>query len=208
MIARVYRYLALGDSYTIGEGVEADERWPVQLAAQLQAKGIVVEPPEIIAVTGWTTDELSAGIDAAAPDGSYDLVSLLIGANDQFRGLHPREYLARFRPLLRRAIELAGGFSDRVLVLSIPDWSVTPFAEGRDRAELSELIGIFNSVNWAEAGSAHARYVDITKSSQRARNRPDLLAAGGLHPSGRMYLEWSGLALPEALAALGHSGDL
>jgi len=128
------RFLALGDSYTIGESVAATERWPLQLAALLRKEGLALDEPQIVATTGWTTDELWAGIDRAAPRGPFELVSLLIGVNDQYRRREASEYAAQFAVLLARAIAFAGGQADRVLVLSIPDWGVTPFARGRDRA--------------------------------------------------------------------------
>ena len=127
-------YLALGDSYTIGEGVEAHGRWPMQLAHALRAAGIAIADPRIIATTGWTTDELSAAMDAEAPLGTWDFVSLLIGVNNQYRGRNVDDYLAEFHRLLQRAITLADGRVDRVLVLSIPDWGVTPFAAASDSA--------------------------------------------------------------------------
>jgi lysophospholipase L1-like esterase len=199
------RYLALGDSYTIGESVPAAERWPVQLAALLQTRGIAVRAPEIVARTGWTTAELAAGIDAAAPHGPYHLVSLLIGVNDQYRGGEAEAYRPAFAAMLRRAIGFAGGDASRVVVLSIPDWSVTPFAlnSGRDLGQIALRIRQFNDVNRAETHRAGARYVDVTPVSMEAAGRRALLAPDGLHPSGAMYAEWARLALPEAAAALG-----
>ncbi|MCH8031786.1 MAG: SGNH/GDSL hydrolase family protein, partial [Bacteroidetes bacterium] len=141
MSPRQLRYLALGDSYTIGEGVAEDERWPVQLATKLRTQGIPLENPEIIAKTGWTTDELAAGIDKAHPRGPYDFVSLLIGVNDQYRGRCLDEYRQQFRDLLQRAIAFSAGDASRVLVVSIPDWSVTPFARGRKSATIAAEIG-------------------------------------------------------------------
>jgi lysophospholipase L1-like esterase len=198
------RYLALGDSYTIGESVAASERWPVQLAALLRARGLAVEAPQIIARTGWTTAELSAAIDAAAPQGPYGLVSLLIGVNDEYRGGEPAAYAPAFAALLRRAIGFAGGDASRVVVLSIPDWSVTPFAQrgARDQPQIALQIHRFNEVNRAETQRAGARYVDITPESMEAAGRPSLLASDGLHPAGVMYAQWARLALPEAAAAL------
>ena len=178
------RFLALGDSYTIGEGVAESERWPVLLAAR---DGFA--PPEIIAQTGWTTDELSAAIDVAAPRGPYDLVSLLIGVNNQYRGRDAEEYRREFAALLGRAIGFAGGDPSRVLVVSIPDWGVTPFAEGRDRAQIAEEIDRYNAINREEAARTRARYADITGISRQFANE---LAADGLHPSGAMYRRWAG----------------
>ena len=140
------RYLALGDSYTIGEGVADSERWPVQLARALRADGLGVDDPQIIATTGWTTDELQAAIDRAAPTPGFDLVTLLIGVNNQYRGRPLDEYLRQFQGLLEHAIALAGGRARRVVVLSIPDWGVTPFAvaSGRDVAQIAAQIDAFN----------------------------------------------------------------
>jgi lysophospholipase L1-like esterase len=199
------RYLALGDSYTIGESVPAAERWPVQLAGLLHERGIAVSAPEIVARTGWTTAELSAAIDAAAPHGPYDLVSLLIGVNDQYRGGEAEAYRPAFAAMLRRAVGFAGGDASRVVVLSIPDWSVTPFAlnSGRDLPQVAQRIHQFNEVNRDETHRAGARYVDVTPVSMLAASRRALLAPDGLHPSGLMYAEWARLALPEAAAALG-----
>ncbi|HVR06833.1 MAG TPA: SGNH/GDSL hydrolase family protein [Thermoanaerobaculia bacterium] len=198
------RYLALGDSYTIGEAVAAAGRWPVQLAVLLRRAGVAVGEPEIVARTGWTTAELSAGIDAAAPHGPFALVSLLIGVNDQYRGGQPASYRAAFTAMLRRAIAFAGGEPGRVIVLSIPDWSVTPFAagSGRELPRIAREIRDFNAVNREETGHAGARYVDVTPASERALGDPSLLAADGLHPSAAMYAEWARLALPAARAAL------
>lgn len=199
------RILALGDSYTIGEGVSADERWPVRLAGLLRARGIHVSELRIIAQTGWTTGELSAGIEAARPDGSFDLVTLLIGVNDQYRGRPSEQYGTELRSLLARATVFAGGNTGRVIVLSIPDWSVTPFAAGRDRAAVAREIDVFNAINRAEAASAHVRYVDVTPISRSADQRADLIAGDGLHPSGAMYAAWASLVLPVALESLGRA---
>jgi len=193
------RFLALGDSYTIGEGVAESERWPVQLAAMLRERGVEVEDPEIIARTGWTTDELSTAVDAADPHGPYALASLLIGVNNQYRGRGAEEYRAEFATLLRRAVGFAGGDPARVLVLSIPDWGVTPFAEGHDRARIAAEIDLFNDVNRDETARAGARYVDVTPQSRAAGADPAFLVADGLHPSGRSYAEWAKLALHDAI---------
>lgn len=196
------RFLALGDSYTIGEAVDFADRWPVQLAAMLRPHGIDISEPEIIATTGWTADELAAAIDAAQLIGPYDFVSLLIGVNNQYRSCPLDEYRAQFRGLLHRAIEFAGGDPSCVIVLSIPDWGVTPFAEGRDRARIAREIDAFNAVNRDEAIAAGARYVDVTLISRDAAEDPSLIAADGLHPSGEMYRRWAELVLPEALSTL------
>jgi lysophospholipase L1-like esterase len=199
------RYLALGDSYTIGESVETADRWPVRLAALLRERGATVAEPEIVARTGWTVRELGRGIDAAAPRGPYGLVTLLIGVNDQFRGGDPETYRSDFAAMLRRATGFAGGRADRVVVLSIPDWSVTPFAaqSGRDRGRIAAEIDHFNRINREETARAGAHYVDVTPVSRKAGADRSLVAPDGLHPSGAMYAEWARLATPEAAAALG-----
>lgn len=196
------RYLALGDSYTIGEGVKPAERWPVQLAAMLRERGLDVEEPEIIAQTGWTTDELAAAMDRAQPQGPYDLVSLLIGVNNQYRGRPVDEYREQFRELLQRAIDLAGGNARRVFVVSIPDWGTTPFAEGRDRARIATEIDAFNAVNREEANAAGAGYVEVTEYTRRAGSHEANLVADRLHYSGKAYREFASAALPVAVAAL------
>ena len=142
MSPRQLRYLALGDSYTIGEGVAEDERWPVQLATKLRTQGIPLENPEIIAKTGWTTDELAAGIDKARPRGPYDFVSLLIGVNDQYRGRCLDEYRQQFGDLLQRAIAFSAGDASRVLVVSIPDWSLTLIQRSQSRRNRARECGL------------------------------------------------------------------
>jgi lysophospholipase L1-like esterase len=200
--SRGRRFLALGDSYTIGEAVAESERWPVRLAALLRGRGAAVAEPVIVARTGWTTGELTQGLDRADPEGPFDLVSLLIGVNNQYRGLPIDAYREEFGALLRRAIGFAGGRAGRVLVVSIPDWGVTPYAQGRDQARIAEEIDAFNAVNRKETLRAGARYVDVTPVSRTAAADPALLAPDGLHPSGRMYEAWARLALEEAIAAL------
>jgi lysophospholipase L1-like esterase len=199
------RFLALGDSYTIGEGVAPAERWPAQLARLLEADGIALEPPEIVAVTGWTTDELMAGIAEARPRGPFGLVSLLIGVNDQYRGRQVEEYRPRFRALLAAAVGFAAGEPGRVLVLSIPDWGVTPFAEGRDRGAIGREIDAFNAAGAEEAERAGARFVDVTAISRRPDPGARGLAADGLHPSADQYGAWALAARPHAAAACGRS---
>lgn len=202
-VPRLSRVLALGDSYTIGEAVEPDERWPVRLAAMLSARGLEMAPPTIVARTGWTTDELSAGIDAAGFGGSFDLVTLLIGVNDQYRGRQVEQFRESFRIPLGRALTFAEDRAGRVIVVSIPDWGVTPFAGDRDRGRIAAEIDRFNSVVRDEAEHAHVRFVDVTPVSRRAASEENLVATDGLHPSGAMYAEWARLILPVAVTALG-----
>ena len=196
------RYLALGDSYTIGESVPEDERWPNQLAALLKAEGKGSVEVTIIARTGWTTSELWQGIQTQGVNPPYDMVSLLIGVNNQYRGNDINEYRDEFIFLLGKAIEYAGGDAGRVFVVSIPDWGVTPFAAGRDAGQVAREIDAFNAVNFEEARAAGVAYVDVTPVSRRPVSDPSLIAGDGLHPSGTMYTEWANLALPIALKIL------
>ena len=195
------RYLALGDSYTIGESVSESERWPNQLASLLEKDGIQAEVT-IIARTGWTTNELWQGIQANKIEPPYDLVSLLIGVNNQYRGYDINEYREQFDFLLNKSIDYAGGEPSRVIVVSIPDWGVTPFASDRDREQIAKEIDAFNGVNRKEAEKAGVHYVDVMPRSRQASNDPALTAADGLHPSGKMYSEWARLAYPKALKAI------
>ena len=194
------RYLALGDSYTIGEGVVETGRWPMQLAQALRADGIPLSDPTIIAQTGWTTDELDAAIDAARLLPEYDLVSLLIGVNNQYRGRSVDEYRHEFSALLERAIGFAGHRSDRVLVLSIPDWGVTRFghASGRDLAAIADELDAYNSAAHDICAMRGVAFVDITPVSRGLGAEPSMLADDGLHPSAAMHAQWMQLALPVA----------
>ena len=193
-------WLALGDSYTIGEGVDAEGRWPVQLAARLREAGIAIEDPRLIATTGWTTDELSAAMDADEPLGEWDFVSLLIGVNNQYRGRPLDEYVGEFHRLLRRAIALANGDPARVLVLSIPDWGVTPFARdsGRDLIAIARELDAYNEAARETCAARDVAFVDITAISRARGAQPAMLAADGLHPSSAMHAQWTRLALPVA----------
>ena len=198
------RYLALGDSYTIGESVPEADRWPHQLAGSLTTKNISTEVT-IIARTGWTTDELWDGMQRVKISPPYNLVSLLIGVNNQYRGRDINEYREGFVFLLNKSIEYAGGDPNRVIVLSIPDWGVTPFAGSLDSKKIAMEINQFNSVNEEESRKAGVHYVDVTPISREAVNDAALIASDGLHPSGKMYTEWTRLVYPEALQALGVS---
>ena len=198
------RYLALGDSYTIGEGVEDAGRWPMQLAKALREAGIAIADPRIIATTGWTTDELAAAMDAAEPLGEWDFVSLLIGVNNQYRGRTVDDYVGEFARLLQRAIALAGDRAGRVLVLSIPDWGVTPFAfaSGRDREAIAADLDAYNAAA-RELCEAHGvAFVDITGISRDRGGTAEMLADDALHPSATQYARWAAAALPVAMGLL------
>ena len=193
-------YLALGDSYTIGESVPAAGRWPAQLVAKLRARGIEIDAPRIIARTGWTTDELDEAIDEAELSEHYDLVSLLIGVNNQYRGRDLAEYRGQFADLLDRAIGFAGGDARRVFVLSIPDWGATPFAEGRDRAKIARELDAFNAAAREISAKRGVAFVDITPISREA---DAAVASDGLHPAAEQYALWAEAALPVVAKLLG-----
>jgi lysophospholipase L1-like esterase len=189
-------YLALGDSYTIGEGVDAPSRWPERLAALLRAAGRPLADPRIIARSGWATDELSAAIDAEEAAGAlapeYALVTLGIGVNDQYRGRALEAYAPAFRMLLARAVAFAGGDPARVRVVSIPDWGGTPYARaaGRDARQVAREVDAFNAVAEAVCAQAGVRFVDVTTPG-RAPAFAEALVDDGLHPSAAAYEVWA-----------------
>lgn len=199
------RMLALGDSYTIGEAVPPAGRWVAMVAAGLRAVGISLEPPEIVAQTGWTTDELEAAIVAAGTSGSFDLVTLMVGVNDQFRGRDLARFRARYAGLLERAVGFAGGEPGHVLAISIPDWGVTPFARARAGLELARTVDDFNDAAASEALSRAVRWVDVTRASRELSLQPGMLAGDGLHPSASQHAAWAAIILPEARRALAPS---
>jgi len=185
-------FLALGDSYTIGESVPEQERWPVLLAKRLNAKGYRIEEPRIIATTGWRTDELKNAIDKANLVNGYGLVSLLIGVNNQYQGKSVESYRPEFEELLKRAIELAGGRKERVFVVSIPDYGYTPFGQQK-KEEISRAIDAFNNANREITLRYGIRYYYITELTRKGLEQPGLVAADNLHPSGAMYALWAEL---------------
>lgn len=183
-------FLALGDSYTIGEAVAEEERWPVQLAHLLRQKGYDVQPPEIIATTGWRTDQLKDAIAKGTQRTEYDIVSLLIGVNNQYQGKTVESYRPEFEDLLLTAIQLAGGQKERVFVISIPDYGYTPF--GLEKQEtISAAIDAYNAANREIAEKFGIRYFYITDLTRRGLEDPSLVASDGLHPSGKMYALWA-----------------
>jgi lysophospholipase L1-like esterase len=202
------RFLALGDSYTIGESVPSVSRWPNLLTVRLRAEGFFMADPVILARTGWTTAELRSGIDHAKIKKPYDLVSLGIGVNNQYRGGSLDVYRSEFCDLLALAVGFAGGNPGRVMVLSIPDWSVTPYARGRDRQRITTEIEAFNAINHGVAKDAGVAYIDVTPLSRLASTSPDWVAGDGLHPSGLMYAAWVDLMLPTILDLLQNQGPL
>jgi lysophospholipase L1-like esterase len=192
---KIYHYLALGDSYTIGESVPGTDNFPSQVVSIMLNNAIAFQQARIIAKTGWTTDELELGIVAANSADSllnaYDFVSLLIGVNNQYRGRTVENYKPEFEELLKKAIRYAGGRADRVVVLSIPDWGVTPFANGRNRAQIALEIDAYNAANKEIAAQYNIYYIDITAWTREAATDNTLLAGDGLHPSGKEYKRWA-----------------
>lgn len=190
-LQKTFTYLALGDSYTIGEKVNPEENFPNQAAALLREKGIQITDPFIIAKTGWTTDELNEAIQKAALKETFDFVTLLIGVNNQYRGKTVADYAPEFESLLRQAIAFAGNDPLKVAVLSIPDWGITPYAEGRDRQHVAWEIDAYNQVNRTIASKHHIHYIDITPWTRQAVADSSLLAEDGLHPSAKEYARWA-----------------
>jgi len=197
----VKKWLALGDSYTIGQGVTMAESFPAQTANGLKLSGINTGLPDYIATTGWTTNNLDAAIRAKNP-GMYDVVSLLIGVNDQYQRQDTAGYRQRFTGLLTKAIELANGKNTHVFVLSIPDYSVTPFAAGYDTAQIRKEIDWFNAINKNVTAQFNCPYLDITPSTREAATDRSLIAGDGLHPSGLEYSRWANRLVPMMLPVL------
>ena len=201
------RLLCLGDSYTVGEGVDRAESWPEVVARRLRAEGLALGAPVVVARTGWTCADLDAGIDAAAPAGPFSAVTLLVGVNDQYDGLPPEAYGAGFRRLLGCAVALAGGEPGRVVVVSIPDWGRTPAADApppegvprRSRDEIAREVDAYNAVARAEAERAGARWVGVTALS---RTQGDQVVADRLHPDAAAYAAWADVIAPAVRAAL------
>ncbi len=195
-------YLALGDSYTIGESVTESDCWSIQLAELLRKEGIQVAKPDLIARTGWTTAELADAIRASGNKQKYSMVSLLIGVNNQYRGQSLEQYRTELRDLLQTAVSFAKGNAAHVFVLSIPDWGVTPFAANRDRQQIAREIDAFNEVCEEECEKAGITFIDITPLSRTALNNASMVAEDQLHFSGKMYRLWAEKVLPTAKALL------
>jgi lysophospholipase L1-like esterase len=198
----VKRFLALGDSYTIGEGVAEAERWPVHLCVMLRERGVAVEDPLIFARTAWTTDELVDAIADEKPSGPFDLVSLLVGVNDQYRARPVTGFVTEFAALLGIAKKFARKSASRVVVLSIPDWGATPFGEGRDRTLITREIDAYNESARRLTEKAGSNWVDVTVATRAMQRDPALAAPDGLHPSSEMYRRWAELVLPIAAKVL------
>ena len=186
-----YSFLALGDSYTIGESVPAQDNFPNQTVQLLKNDGFNFTPPEIVAKTGWTTDELQTAINGRTLLPKYDFVTLLIGVNNQYRGRTVDNYKPEFENLLKQAIQFAGNDTGHVIVLSIPDWGATPFAAGRDRVQIAKEIDEYNAANKMIATAYKVYYIDITPGTREAITDPSLVAGDGLHPSAKEYKRWA-----------------
>lgn len=199
-----FTYLALGDSYTIGESVKQAESFPYQLQGLLKAQNITVANPKIIATTGWTTDELQAAIKRENLNGTFSFVTLLIGVNNQYRGYPLSTYKKEFSELLQTAIAYAGGNKTRVFVVSIPDWGATPFGKnsGRNTQTVATEIDSFNAANQEITLAAGVSYTNITPASRNAATDLSLVADDGLHPSAKMYAEWASSISTKVAAVL------
>lgn len=192
MQKKEYTYLALGDSYTIGEGVPGQDNFPNQTSKLLSERGIAVSSPAVIAKTGWTSGELQDEINRRKDElATYDIVSLLIGVNNQYRGGSPDVYRHEFEMLLQQAVGFARNKSSHVFVLSIPDWGVTPYAENRDRKRISREIDSFNQINKEISLKWNVNYLEITEGSRAAFGDASLIASDGLHPSAKEYARWA-----------------
>jgi lysophospholipase L1-like esterase len=186
-----YTYLALGDSYTIGEGVSLVKSFPYQTVSLLRKEGVEFSAPEIIAKTGWTTDELEACINSHKFLAKYDFVSLMIGVNNQYQGRSIIEYKDQFERLLKKSIGLTNGKPEHVLVLSIPDYGYTPFAQAMNAEKISKEIDEYNTLNKALSIQYKVQYIEITESSRKAKINNSLVAGDGLHPSSKEYAKWA-----------------
>jgi lysophospholipase L1-like esterase len=203
-LGALVNWLALGDSYTIGEGVSPAERWPMQVAARLRAQDLAVDDPVVVARTGWTAEELLRGMEAALWPARerFDVVTLLIGVNDQYRGRAIAEFAPAFAECLERAVTLARGDAARVVVVSIPDWGVTPFADGRDREAIAVAIDAYNRHVLGAAARRGAGTCDITPLSRSGDPAAAALAHDGLHPCPRAYAAWAGVVAPVVAEAI------
>ncbi len=195
-------YLALGDSYTIGQSVAANERFPAQTVSLLKQQGINLNDPVYIAQTGWTTANLQSAIANQNPPSTFDVVSLLIGVNDQYQGMDTSGYALRFTQLLEKAIQLAGGKKSNVFVLSIPDYSATPFVAPVNKSKVSVEINWFNAINKRITESYNVNYTDITPSTREAATNTALVANDNLHPSGLEYKKWADMLAPKMRTVL------
>lgn len=200
------KILCLGDSYTVGEGIPEEDNWPSQLVHALRKRDIPMAPPTVVAKTGWTSEELLAAVAEAELTPPYEIVTLMIGVNDQYRGRAATDYTRDFEALLSRAIDLAGGRSERVFVLSIPDWSVTPYAKtetpDRDAQTIVDEIKALNAVTARICYQQTIHYIHVTEMSRDARRGELYRAPDGLHYSRKMYSHWVEHLFPRVFSTL------
>ncbi len=196
MTKHCHSYLALGDSYTVGEGLPLYEGFPYQAAQLLRQKGYHIHAPEIVAKTGWTTFELAEHLLHMQLNNPYDFVTLLIGVNNQYRNLLANDYKNDFEFLVKKAIQYCGDKHHRVFVFSIPDWGRSPFAQNRDTIQIAEEIATFNTINQQLAIQYQVRYIDIASHEGSVTN--ELYSTDKLHPSHKEYSRWAHL-LAEAI---------
>ncbi|MBC7654761.1 MAG: SGNH/GDSL hydrolase family protein [Oligoflexus sp.] len=199
---KTYTYLALGDSYTIGESVGLDKNFPNQLVGVLNNDSILIEQPKIIAKTSWTTDDLISVIKTSELKDKYDFITLLIGVNNQYRGYDIEKYKSEFKQLLQTAITKAGTNPQKVFVLSIPDYGVTPFAQNSDKEKIGKEIDQYNKIANDISKDLKTNYLDITSISRTAKIDHTLIANDGLHPSAKMYQLWVADLSKQVLAKL------
>jgi len=200
--AQTYSYLALGDSYTIGEKVDKSQRWPGQLVDSLQERGIAIEEPRIIAKTGWTTADLLKAIDTQSHKKNFDLVTLLIGVNNQYQGKPIQQYRREFKELLNKSVGFAKGNTERVFVVSIPDYGVTPFGQQKDPERIAEELTQYNKIAREIAEERGITFINITPISLQAKTDSTLIAEDDLHPSGKMYRQWVKKIIPTIIERL------
>lgn len=193
MTKHIFSFLALGDSYTIGEAVPLYKSFPYQAVQLLREQGLHFHAPEIVAKTGWTTFELAEHILHCRLNEHYDFVTLLIGVNNQFRGLSEEDYKTDFEFLLHKSIRLTYDRPDHVIVLSIPDYGVTPFAKKMEPKKIASAIDMFNTINQKISEANMVQYINITDSTRKAHKDATMIAADGLHPSGKEYAKWASL---------------
>lgn len=193
MTKHIFSFLALGDSYTVGEAVPLHESFPYQTVQLLRKANLHFHAPEIVAKTGWTTFELAEQILHTKLNEHYDFVTLLIGVNNQYRELSINDYANEFEFLLKKAIHFAGEKKENVIVLSIPDWGITPFAKKRDSKKVTTEIDAYNKINRLIAEHNKVKYIDITPHTRMAKNDDSLITSDGLHPSGSAYAQWAAM---------------
>lgn len=202
----MHRILALGDSYTIGEGVDPSGSWPAQLRSKLEIEGFKMSDLPILARTGWTTEELDQAIQEADINPVFDMVTLQIGVNDQYRGYPLERFQKGYIGLIQQALGFADERSERVVAVSIPDWGVTPFAMGRDVIKIAKEIDLFNAAARSLASEYGLIWIDVTEASRAAGDQADLLASDGLHPSALQYKKWVELISPTIMNSLSTKG--